>query len=167
LAAGFGDHSRRLAQHYPHAKVFSVDRHAATLRLARAATPRDQAVFFIQADLKYLPFKDGAVDFALCSLALHHFSEEDAVEVLQEAERVAGRAAVAVDLVRRSLAYAAVWLLTQVWMRDAATRHDGRLSVRRAFTAPEFRALARAAQWSRARWISLPWFRQALVSRKD
>ncbi|MDE1171904.1 MAG: methyltransferase domain-containing protein [Verrucomicrobium sp.] len=164
LASGFGDHARLLASRRPDCLVLAVDRHAATLHLAREATPPGLPVFFIQADLKRLPFRDGALDAAYCSLALHHFSEQDAVTVLREARRVARNAAV-VDLVRGRLAYAAVWLLTQLWMRDAATRHDGRLSVRRSFTPAEFVALARRAGWKALRWTRLPWFRQAMVSR--
>ncbi len=70
-----------------------------------------------------------------------------------------------IDLVRGRLAYAATWLLTQVWMTDEATRHDGRLSVRRAFTGAEFRALAERAGWRGARWDKLPWFRQMISFR--
>lgn len=168
LATGFGDHPRRLClragKQGLDLKVFAVDRHAETLRMARAATPSGLAIHFVQADVTRLPFKDGAADAALCSLALHHFSEEDAVTVLREERRVAREAAIVIDLVRGRLAYAATWLLTQLWMRDEATRHDGRLSVRRAFTPDEFRSLAARAGWVRARWLRLPWFRQALVA---
>jgi ubiquinone/menaquinone biosynthesis C-methylase UbiE len=170
LATGFADQPRFLADWVARrgieAKVFAVDRHAATLRLARAATPAHLPIFFVQADVARLPFKDGAVDAALCSLALHHFSEEDAITVLREQRRIARHGAALVDLTRGWLAYAATWLLTALWMRDAQTRHDGRLSVRNAFTPAELRRLAAEAGW-RGTWRRLPWFRQAVIVRDD
>ena len=168
LATGFGDHPRRLAKAVgkkTDLKIFAVDRHAATLRMARAATPADRPIYFVQADVTRLPFKDRSVDISLCSLALHHFSEDDAVTVLEEERRIAREAAVVIDLVRGRLAYAATWLLTQIWMRDEQTRHDGRLSVRRAFRPGELKRIAAAAGWKGAGWLRLPWFRQALVVR--
>jgi len=168
LATGFGDHPRRLAASVgkrTDLKIFAVDRHAATLRMAREATPRGQPIHFVQADVTLLPFKDRSVDIAICSLALHHFSEEDAMTVLEEEHRIARDAAVVIDLVRGRLAYAATWLLTQIWMRDEQTRHDGRLSVRRAFRPGELKGIAALAGWRRAEWLRLPWFRQALVVR--
>ncbi len=168
LATGFADHPREIfawisAQNEKtDLKIFAVDLHAETLRLARAATPKESPIFFVQADVTRLPFKDRAVDFSLCSLALHHFSETDAIAVLRESRRIVRRAALVIDLVRGRLAYAAVWLLTEIWMRDPFTRHDGRLSVRRAFTPDELRELSRRAGWIGAAWLRLPWFRQAI-----
>jgi hypothetical protein len=169
LATGSADHPRRLAAWAERAgvplKIVAVDRHGETLRAARAATPATQPIFFVQADVTRLPFKDRACDAALCTLALHHFSGDDAATVLREGRRVA-RAMAAIDLVRGRLAYAATWLLTQLWMRDSGTRHDGRLSVRRAFTPGEFRELAgrAGAGWKGAAWHRLPWFRQMIFS---
>lgn len=167
LATGFADHPRLLAGearllNVP-LSIVAVDRHAETLRQAREATPRDLPIHFVQADITRLPFKDGACDAAFCTLALHHFSEDDAVAILREAKRVAKAAAV-IDLFRGRLAYAATWLLTQVWMTDSSTRHDGRLSVRRAFTGAELRGLARRAGWRRFFWRGLPWFRHVIFS---
>lgn len=169
LATGSADHPRRLAAWAAKAGVplaiVAVDFHAETLRLAREATPASAPVFFVRADATRLPFKDGACDAAFCTLALHHFSEDDAVAILREARRV-GRAAAVIDLVRGRLAYAATWLLTQVWMTDPCTRHDGRLSVRRAFTGSELRGLAGRAGWRGVLWDKLPWFRQMISFRE-
>jgi SAM-dependent methyltransferase len=167
LATGFADHPRRLiawaSEKGVPLAIVAVDRHGETLRLAREATPAGTPIFFVQADATRLPFKDGACDAALCTLALHHFSEDDAIAVLREAKRI-GHAAAAIDLVRGRLAYAATWLLTQIWMTDPLTRHDGRLSIWRAFTGAELRHLAEKAGWRGILWRKLPWFRQAIFS---
>ena len=176
LATGFGDHPRRLADWAAwrgvDLKVFAVDRNAETLRLARDATRaagHAHTVFFVQADVMRLPFKNGAVEASLCSLAFHHFSEEEGIQFLRESRRIVrpNGLAIVIDLIRGHLAYAAVWLLTQIWMNDPYTRHDGRLSVLRAFTPEEIRSLAAKAGWKEMTWRRLPWFRQAIVGKAE
>jgi SAM-dependent methyltransferase len=83
-------------------------------------------------------------DLSLCTLALHHFAPEDAVAILRELARV-GRRVLVFDAARAWPAYAGVIVLTHLLPMDAVTRHDAPASVRRAYTAPELRALASRA----------------------
>ncbi len=92
LAAGYGDHGRNLlglAQAGRHdVTIVAVDLQFQTLQIARQATPSSKKMFFVQADARQLPFRNKAADLAFCSLALHHFAENDALTVLQEMARV-------------------------------------------------------------------------------
>ena len=83
----------------------------------------------------------GSVDFVVCSNFLHHLDEREALAALAEMRRVAARGVVAVDLQRSDGAWLNVWLLTRLSTRNRLTRSDGPLSVRRAWTLPEARAL--------------------------
>lgn len=146
-------------------QVLATDLHAVTLDAARRATAREPAVAVAEADALALPFDDGAFDFALCSTALHHFDDRaDVVRVLGELDRVARHGLVVNDLARSRLALAGARLLAAtVWRRHPVTRHDGPLSVRRAFTAAELRELAREAGLATARVHAHLPFRVALV----
>lgn len=146
-------------------QVLATDLHAVTLEAARRATAHEPAVAVAEADALALPFDDGAFDFALCSTALHHFDERaDAVRVLREMDRVARHGVVVNDLARSRLALAGARLLAAtVWRRHPVTRHDGPLSVRRAFTAAELRELAGEAGLTTARVHAHLPFRVALV----
>ena len=102
-------------------------------------------------------------DFVFCSLALHHFAEEDAVRTCCAAPTALARRAVLVaDLERSRLAQAGVWLLTGVLYREPMTREDARVSVRRAFSYRELTALARRAGWGDFRQHRFPIARQAI-----
>lgn len=119
----------------------------------------------VRADARSLPFADGEFDVALCCLALHHFEPADAVRVLREMRRVSGRAAVVIDLRRGYLGYLAAWLATRSVARHRLTRHDGPLSVLRAYRTDEVRTLALAAGLPHATVRRHQFFRQALVAR--
>jgi ubiquinone/menaquinone biosynthesis C-methylase UbiE len=167
LAAGYGDHARNLitqgrAQGQDVA-VIAVDFNRKTLQIARQATPPDTKLFFVQADARRLPFRDRSADLVFCSLALHHFSEEDAFSVLREMKRAARAGTACVDLTRSRLAAWAIRLLTTFIVHDPMVRHDARLSIRRAFSAGEMKTLAQRAGWPKLGHIEFLWFQQAVV----
>ena len=148
--------------------VVATDSHPTTLDLAREHTARDPDVSVEPADALALPYADGAFDVALCSTALHHFDAEDqAVQVLRELDRVSRVGVIVNDLARSLPALAGARLLAAtVWRTHPVTRHDGPLSVRRAFTPAELRRLARAAGLGNARVRAHFPFRVALVAEK-
>ncbi|HXK27477.1 MAG TPA: methyltransferase domain-containing protein [Candidatus Binatia bacterium] len=91
------------------------------------------------------PFHSGSFDFVLASQLLHHFSEEQIIRLLRVWSPLARRAIIVSDLVRHPLAYYGIRLLTKCFTRNAMTRTDAPLSVARAFTLAEWRALLREA----------------------
>lgn len=145
-------------------RIVATDLHAGTLTSARQRTAGEPAVSVVPADALALPFADGAFHFALCSTALHHFPPAQAVQVLRELGRVAEYGVIVNDL-RRSRAglLGARLLAATFWRWNPITRHDGPLSVRRAYTAAELRDLARQAGLHDARVRHHPVFRVALV----
>jgi hypothetical protein len=66
-------------------------------------------------------------------------------------DRVARVAVIVNDLTRSRLGYALVWLSTRVLGCGPMARHDGPLSVRRAYTPDELRALGARAGLAGAR----------------
>ena len=143
--------------------MVALDCQLKTLQIARRATPPGQKMFFVQADARQLPLRTKQADLVFCSLALHHFSEEDALAVLREMARVGRIGAACVDLVRSRLAALGIWLLTTFIVRDPMIRHDARLSIRRAFTTEEMKTLAQRAGWPSLKQIRFFWFQQAVL----
>jgi ubiquinone/menaquinone biosynthesis C-methylase UbiE len=97
------------------------------------------------ADGRALPYPDRTFDIVHASLVVHHFEPRDAVAFLCEARRVARRGVVVNDLVRGRIHWAGALLLTRLATRNPLTRHDGPLSVRRAYTRTEAMALLESA----------------------
>ena len=125
------------------ARVVATDRSHEVLCLAQRAV---DGIELAAADARCLPFATDSFDVAMCSLVLHHLSPADAVQMLREMGRVARRGIVVNDLVRTRWSYLSVWILTRTIIRNPLTRHDGPLSVQRAYTREEMVALARRAE---------------------
>lgn len=101
-------------------------------------------VQLIRHDALRMPFGDQSIDIVTCAFSLHHFAPSDVVTLLREMARVARRGVIVSDL-RRSFGgyWGARLLALGTWNR--LSRHDGPLSVLRAYTPEEARALAEAA----------------------
>jgi 2-polyprenyl-3-methyl-5-hydroxy-6-metoxy-1,4-benzoquinol methylase len=129
-------------------EVTAVDDRPEVLAAARLARPSLDKVGGLKlevADGRALPYGDRSFDVAHASLLLHHLEPPDAVQLLVEMSRVSRRGVVINDLGRSRLAWIAALLLARVATRNRYTRHDGPLSVRRAYTAVEMLALLAVA----------------------
>ena len=147
--------------------IYALDKSGRNLVVARENTDEFRGLSLIQADAFKLPFAKSAVDFFVSSLFLHHLSPEQVIGVLSETFNRARRGIVMSDLVRSRFPVLAFGLIQPVFARHYLTRHDGRLSIERAYTAPELRSLASAAGIQNAQVYShFPW-RMTLVAEKS
>jgi SAM-dependent methyltransferase len=129
-------------------EVTAVDDRAEVLAAARALTPAIDVhprLRVAVADGRALPFPDDAFDVAHCSLLIHHLDERAAVALLREMARVARRGIVVNDLSPGRAYWLGAWLLGHLATRNRYTRHDAPLSVRRAWSIAEARALLAVA----------------------
>jgi ubiquinone/menaquinone biosynthesis C-methylase UbiE len=132
-------------------RVLALDRDAATLVAARGAIAAAPGVALVRGDATALPLRDRAVDVAVSALTLHHLEPPEAIAYLAELDRVSRLGFVVNDLVRSRAAYGLVWLATRLLAAHPMSRHDGPLSVRRAYTAREIERLLERAGVSGAR----------------
>jgi ubiquinone/menaquinone biosynthesis C-methylase UbiE len=145
-------------------RVFALDWAERCLTVARTRVSGTPEINLLQADAGHLPFEK--VDFIISSLFLHHFSPEAVVEILRVACAHACRGIVMSDLVRGWLPYFAFKLIQPVFARNALTRHDGALSIRRAYTPTELLELALQAGLPNPKvYTHWPW-RMTLVADK-
>ena len=79
------------------------------------------------------------------SLTLHHMEPDAAVTSLGEMSTAARTAIVVNDLLRSRLSLGLVWVATRILGCHPISRHDGPLSVRRAYSPGEVRTLAEKA----------------------
>lgn len=127
-------------------RVVACDIHSQTLEIARRLSGGIREIGFVRADVRRLPFVTGAFDIALLSLTLHHLEGDDQVAALRELGRVSRRAVIVGELERGWPGYLGARLLAAtIWRSNRLTRHDGPVSVLRAFTPAELAALAHEA----------------------
>jgi 2-polyprenyl-3-methyl-5-hydroxy-6-metoxy-1,4-benzoquinol methylase len=169
LATGSGDIPRLAVDHVRNVgatvEIDAVDRQSATLEIAKRLSGNYPEISFIAADI--LDWQPAApTDVVLCSLVLHHFSEEDAVRVLRRCRELPKRSVLVSDLRRGSLATIGVYLLTALIFRNPMTRYDARASAARAFSFKEFRSLAERAGWKNFGHKKFRFARQAIWLEK-
>jgi 2-polyprenyl-3-methyl-5-hydroxy-6-metoxy-1,4-benzoquinol methylase len=128
--------------------ITAVDSQPSTLALARKWSANYPEIEFREGDVRAPEIADRTpFDFSFCSLALHHFAEPDAVTILRNLAELGRRGAMAGDLSRGFVCSAGAWLVTATLYRAAMTKHDARMSARRAYSFGEFARLADTAGW--------------------
>jgi SAM-dependent methyltransferase len=163
LATGSGDIPRLIVEYARKvgatAVVDAVDQQLSTLEIARGLSGDYPEIDFFEDGV--LSFgcsrgpaaagsprqDDETYDVVLCSLALHHFEEDAAVQLLKRCRQLSSKYVLVSDLRRGLLATVGAYLLTAFIFRDSMTRTDARLSAARAFSFREFRSLAERAGW--------------------
>ena len=170
LATGCGDIPLRItawADHQGRSLHLTVtDRSPEILAEARRTLAGVPGVTFTVCDARAVPMPERSFDIVLCSLTLHHFAPEEAVQVLREMDRLA-RIGFIVNDIRRCLSgFVAAWVTSRLATRNRLTRHDMPLSIRRAYTPDELRGLLRQAGIEDASVTTHPLFRMAAVHRQ-
>lgn len=128
--------------------VTAVDSRPEVIEAASAINPglaSEPRIELEVADGGALPYPDRAFDIAHASLVLHHLEPGTADAFLRVLRRVARVGVVVNDLQRGRLEWLGAWLLLHAMTRNPFTLHDGPMSVRRAYTRREARAMIEGA----------------------
>src|ERR1700732_1629987 len=93
LAPGSGDIPRLVVDHARKVgaavAVAAVDQQPSTLEIARGLSRNYPEIDFLEGDV--LTFGEGTYDVVLCSLALHHFEEDAAVQLLKRCRQLSNK----------------------------------------------------------------------------
>jgi ubiquinone/menaquinone biosynthesis C-methylase UbiE len=175
LATGSGDIPRLVVDFARRVdatvEVDAVDFQPSTVEIARQLSADFPEIRIHYGDIHSFG-KDRSYDIVLLSLALHHFKDDEAVQLLRRCRALSRRQVLVADLRRGWFAKVGIDLLTAIVFREAMTRNDARVSADRAFSYRELDDLARAAGWNnyghrrfrfarQAIWLEHPRFSQA------
>jgi SAM-dependent methyltransferase len=155
LDVGFGDGDmlrrieawasrRRIA-----VELVGVDLNPRSEKAAREHTPSGSSIRWITGD--YASFAGEPWDAVISSLVAHHMSEPELIAFLRFMEANAAAGWFVNDLLRHRLAYRSYPLLARIAGWHPIVRHDGALSIARAFRPPEWRPILAAAGVRNAR----------------
>jgi hypothetical protein len=157
IGAASGDMGAAIRRRYPRARVTSLDYNGD--HLAQAAEPK------LVADAFRLPFRPASFDFVFSSLFLHHFPNDQVVELFRSCRGLARRAVLAIDLDRGPLAYHFLPSTRWLFGWHDITISDGQISVAAALKKDELLALALRAGLRGARVrVHRPWSRLSLMA---
>jgi len=165
LATGSGDIPRLIAECGrkigAELRIDALDRQSATLEIAQKLSVPYPEISFVEGNiLEWRPAEP--YDVVFCTLALHHFSDDDAVRVLQRCRELSHKFVLVSDLRRSWMATIGVHLLTATMFREPMSKHDARLSIARAFSFSELNQLAQRAGWTNFGHKTFPFARQAI-----
>ena len=159
IGAASGDTAEVLQPLYRQAVITSLDYNVVNL----SAAPAPKLI----GDAFSLPFREGSFDYVLCSLFLHHFTDDHVIGLLKSFYAVARQALFVCDLERSIFPYYFLPLTKPICRWDRLTVHDGMISVRAAFRKRELRDLAKKAGIQDARVKAYrPAFRLSLFAKK-
>lgn len=150
-------------RHHLAARGILLDSSAPILQVARAR--RHPGRVLLRGDACRLPLGDRCVDIVTCSLLLHHLSATQATTVLQEMARVARLGVVVDDLLRSHVGYWGALALGRLLTTNRLTRHDGPLSVRRAFRQHELATVMQRARLQLVWRGTVPGYRSVVAAR--
>jgi 2-polyprenyl-3-methyl-5-hydroxy-6-metoxy-1,4-benzoquinol methylase len=150
LATGSGDIPRLIVDYArsigARVEIDALDQQLATLEIARGLSRDYPEIAFRQADI--LRFESAQTyDLVLNTMALHHFSETHAIQLLRRCRELSRKFVLVSDLRRSFFLRAGVYFLTALIFREPMTRFDARLSAARAFSHSELCDLANRAGW--------------------
>lgn len=150
LATGSADIPRLIVDwarsHQVSVQIDALDQQASTIEIAQRLSTSYPEITFIVADL-FTWSPPLRYDLVLLSLALHHFTEQDAVEILRKCRRLSRGQVLIADLRRTRWLKLSIQLLTTLVYSEPMTKNDARLSAARAFSFDEMAGLAERAGW--------------------
>ena len=165
LATGSGDIPRLIVDFArkigANVEIDAVDQQAATLEIASSLSAAYSEISYRHGNILEWDSAE-SYDIALCNVALHHFSDQDAVIVLRRCCELSRRFVLVSDLRGGLLLRAGVYFLTATVFREPMTRHDARLSAVRAFSFAEMHDVAVRAGCKHFGHKKFPIARQAI-----
>ncbi|MBC7521681.1 MAG: methyltransferase domain-containing protein [Sandarakinorhabdus sp.] len=146
IGFGHGDTLRAIAKWAKgrglEARLTGVDLNPKSAPVAAAATDPALGIRYVTGDAAELGF---APDFIVSSLVAHHMDDAELIGFLRWMEATATRGWFINDLHRNRIAWAGFRLLAGLLRWHPIVRHDGALSVRRAFVRGDWDRLLAAA----------------------
>jgi len=134
---------RRLAERKGRAiRLIGIDINPRSLPAARTDTPAEMAIEYRTGDAMVM---DEPVDLIISSLVTHHMSNEEIIRFLRWMENRARVGWFVNDLHRHALPYHGFRLLSAAMRWHAFVRHDGPLSIARAFRHEDWLGLLEQA----------------------
>lgn len=165
VGAGSGDLSRALLgwadRNGVRMRLVLADINPETCAAAADAHRSEPQVSVVCCDLLQLALRP--VDIVTAALFTHHFRQGQLPAVYRAMVGAARYGVVVNDVHRHWLAWAAIWLATQILSRNRMIRHDAPLSVRRGFRATDLRRLRAEPGLGELRWGWRPLFRYLIL----
>ena len=137
VGCGGGYFLNSLLTSFPNTELHGIDLNPEAISYAEKE--QSQLIKFTCEELEKIP--SGHYDVVISTLVCHHLKDEDLVPFINECKRVAKRMVILNDLHRHPLASISYSLIAPWLFRNRLITLDGKASIRRAFTASDWKRL--------------------------
>lgn len=149
VGCGGGDMLRRIEswarrEQIP-VRLTGVDSNPLVHRVARELTPVDSKIRWVAGEADAIDTAHDPIDFVISSLFTHHLADDQIVRFLVWMERVAHHGWFINDLRRSRISYYGFTMMAMAARWHHFVRHDGPVSIRRAFLPEEWGQYAAAS----------------------
>lgn len=149
VGCGGGDMLRRIerwaVRERMAVRLTGVDSNPLAVRVAREFTPIDSRIRWIAGEMDSIGTAYEPIDLVISSLFTHHLADDQIVRFLAWMERVTRRGWFINDLYRSRISYFGFKTIAMAARWHHFVRHDGPVSIRRAFLPAEWRRFAEAS----------------------
>ena len=147
IGCGNGDMLRMLANYGKKNnisfKLIGVDANAFTINYAKTLSTAYSNIEYLCLDIFSEDFDELKYDLVLCTLTLHHFSNEQILNIITTFNKNAALGVVVNDLHRSKLAYRLFQIICFVFNLNSMSREDGLVSILRGFRKKELEAFSK------------------------
>ena len=146
LGCGDGDMLRKIAKYCQikniHVQLTGIDLNPKSISLAKELSKGFSEISFVQMDILNLNSKKIKFDVITITLTMHHFSNKEIMAFLNHFIKISNLGWVVNDLQRSWLAVTLFKAFSSIFMKTYIARHDGTISIKRAFTKKELTTFA-------------------------
>ena len=141
LGCGDGAMLRKIAEYACKNKLdfqlLGLDLNAKSIALAKSKSVNYPEIQFLQKDILELNQDTFSCDIVTSTLTMHHFTDAEIETFLKQFLAISKLGVVINDLQRSRVAYVLFKAFSAVFMKTYIARHDGLISIKRAFTKNE------------------------------
>ncbi len=145
IGCGSGDGIRHLNKKFKEKKIkvdlIGIDANPNCINYAKSLDPNASNVNYLTANVFEKEFENIKQDIAICSLVLHHFTDQQIVFLLNTLLKTTRKAIIINDLHRNPIAYYSIKYLTKLLGGSKLVQNDAPLSVLKAFKKTELENL--------------------------
>ncbi len=146
VGCGNGDMLRTIAdfgnQDGYNFKLIGIDANAFTVKHAEKLSANYQNISFLCEDIFTIQPSKIDCDVIVCTLTLHHFKDDEIIDILNVFKKSAKLGIVINDLQRSAVAYRLFQLLCVIFGLNRMSREDGLVSILRGFKKEELVAFS-------------------------
>ncbi|WP_298223277.1 methyltransferase domain-containing protein [Flavobacterium sp.] len=147
LGCGNGDMLRSLADYAKknqrNFRLIGIDANPFTVNYAKESSKNDPDIEYLTEDIFSFDYKKDPIDIVLCTLTLHHFKDQEILQLMQTLNQNAKIGIVVNDLHRSKIAYRLFQLICFLFRLNPMSKEDGLTSILRGFKKEELVAFSK------------------------